>query len=397
MLAFETGAAASGPDFPGLAVAPQPVATASAKFDLSLGLIEHRAADGTPAGIDGVLEYASDLFDEATVVSLGARLIRLLEGAVAEADQPLGMLPLLDEAERDTILRVWNDTATAAAPATFPELFAAQVQRTPDAPAIIDGDRTISYAEVDAMANRLAHRLRALGVGPETVVASCLERSPAMVVGLIGILKAGGVYLPLEPSYPSDRLGFMLADAGARVVLTRTPLLERLPETQGVKLVVLEAEQSELARQPDTAPDVILDPRHPAYVIYTSGSTGIPKGVVVEHASLASKVVTLGREFGAAPGFRIALLASSAFDPSIEQATLPLVHGASIVVIDDKTRELPHEFWEQLIAQKVDLLNCTPSFFESVVRDAPQATSLKHLALGGESFASELHRRITGT
>src|SRR6185369_3357509 len=171
----------------------------------------------------------------------------------------------------------------------------------------------------------------------------------------------------LDPNYPRERLAFMLADAGCPVLVTQSVLLDRLPEDAAARcnVVRLDADALVIARQPDTAPPLNLDPCHPAYVIYTSGSTGTPKGVVVEHASLGNKVITLGQEFGAAPGFRIALLSSCGFDPSIEQATLPLVHGASIVVIDDATRESPHQLWEQLIQQQVNLLNCTPSFFES--------------------------------
>src|SRR6185312_458710 len=140
----------------------------------------------------------------------------------------------------------------------------------------------------------------------------------------------------------------------------------------------LEAEQPVLERRPSCSVGLFPDPHHAAYVMYTSGSTGTPKGVVVEHASLANKLVTLGEEFGARPGFRIALISSPAFDPSIEQATLPLVHGASIVVVDDETRESPHELWSLLREQKVDLLNCTPSFFETILADAPRGTLLKH-------------------
>ena len=219
----------------------EPVTTAGAKFDLSLGLIEQRAADGAPAGIDGVLEYASDLFDAATVEALGRRLIRLLEAAVADPERALGALPILEPAERDTILRRWNDTGRADSgdadgardarrPATLPALFAAQAARTPDAAAVLFEDRVLSYAELDAHANRLAHHLRSLGVGPETIVGLLVERSPEMVVGLIGILKAGGAYLPLDPNYPRERLAFMLADAGAAVLVTQPALLDRLPE-----------------------------------------------------------------------------------------------------------------------------------------------------------------------
>ncbi|MEI8151204.1 MAG: amino acid adenylation domain-containing protein, partial [Hyphomicrobiales bacterium] len=391
MLAFETESSGQGQlDLPGLAVTPQPIVSTSAKFDLSLGLTERRGAGGVPAGIDGVLEYASDLFDAATVASIGVRLIRLLEGAVADAGRPLGELPILDAVEREIILREWNDTAEVVRPDTLPALFTAQVARTPDAPAVIHRDRVLSYAALDAAANRLAHHLRGLGVGAEVVVAMCVERSPEMVIGLLGILKAGGVYLPLDPNLPRERQAFMLADAGAAMVLAQASLADGLPDA-----AIARFDDPAITLRPATTPDVTIDPRHPAYVIYTSGSTGAPKGVVVEHASLANKMMTVGHLFGARPGFRVALLTSSSFDPSIEQSTLPLLHGASIVVIDEAMRGSSQDFWEQVVGQKVNLLNCTPSFFESVLLDAPKTASLEHLVLGGEALIAGLGRRIS--
>ena len=170
--------------------------------------------------------------------------------------------------------------------ATLPALFAAQALRTPDAVAVVFEDRALSYAALDAHANRLAHHLRSLGVGPETVVGLCVERSPEMVIGLLGILKAGGAYLPLDPNYPRERLAFMLADAGAPVLVTQQALLDRLPDDAGAahrQVVRLDADGPAIARAARTPRRrSTLDPRHPAYVIYTSGSTGTPKGVVVE-------------------------------------------------------------------------------------------------------------------
>ena len=346
MLAFETpglamaggtGGAGGELQLAGLALSPQPLATASAKFDLSVGLAERRTASGAPAGIEGVLEYASDLFDRSSVELLGQRLLRLLQGAVADPERALGGLSILDASERDTILRLWNDTARellplpahdlahdapapdgagllsslpsilpsilpSTLPATLPSLFAEQAARTPDAAAVIFEDRTLSYAALDAHANRLAHHLQSLGVGPETVVGLCVERSPEMVVGLLGILKAGGAYLPLDPHYPRERLGFMLADAGCAVLVTQAALLDKLPAqpgAAGITLVRLDADWPAIARQPATAPLLDLDPRHPAYVIYTSGSTGNPKGVVVEHGGLPN-LAAARVEFGAA-------------------------------------------------------------------------------------------------
>ena len=255
------------------------------------------------------------------------------------------------------------------------------------------GDQSLSYGELDAHSSQLAHHLRALGVGPEVVVGLCVERSLEMLIALVGILKAGGAYLPLDPSYPPERLAFMQQDARATVLVSRAALLARLP-AHDARIVCLDADWAAIARQPATAPASGLQPQNTAYVIYTSGSTGAPKGVAVDHASLSNKVLALGKDFGAGPGFRIALVSSSAFDPSIEQATLPLVHGASIVVISDAIRASPEEFWSLVGRKKVHLLNCTPSLLESVVRSAPDNASLHHLVLGGEAFTIDLQQRF---
>ena len=276
-----------GLELSGLSAGFEAVATASAKFDLSLSLAERRGADGSPAGIEGALEYASDLFDRSSVEAIAGRLVRLLEGAVADPERAIGRLDILGADERHTILREWNATARAVPGATLPELFAAQVARTPEADAVVFEDERLSYGELDARSSRLAHHLRALGVGPEVVVGLCIERSLAMLVGLLGILKAGGAYLPLDPDYPPERLAFMLADAGAPVLLTRAALRAHLP-AHDAHVVCLDADWPAIARQPATAPVTNLAPQHPAYVIYTSGSTGTPKGVAVTHQNVVN-------------------------------------------------------------------------------------------------------------
>ncbi|MEK6230027.1 MAG: condensation domain-containing protein, partial [Actinomycetota bacterium] len=300
MLAFQNNAAVAL-ELDGLEASFEPVATATSKFDLSLSLGEARSADGEPAGLAGTLEYASDLFDRSSVAALAGRLVRLLEAAVAAPELAIGRLEVLAPAERVRIVEEWNATSRAVGSATLPELFAAQARATPDAVAAVYADRELSYAALDAHANQLAHHLRARGVGPETVVGLCVERSLEMVIGLIGILKAGGAYLPLDPSYPAERLSFMLADAGCAVLVTQQALLDRLPglsrqaQANGAtnggaaststsaapRLIRLDADWGAIALQPSSPPQVAIAPEQAAYVIYTSGSTGTPKGVVV--------------------------------------------------------------------------------------------------------------------
>ncbi len=253
--------------------------------------------------------------------------------------------------------------------------------------------RASAIGELDRRANQLAHHLRGLGVGPEVVVGLCVERSPAMLIGLMGILKAGGAYLPLDPGYPAERLAFMLEDAGAPVLVTQSLLLDRLP-AHGAHIVRLDADAPIIAAQPTSAPALALDPHNPAYVIYTSGSTGEPKGVTVDHASLANKLLALGRQFDVGPGFRSALLISCGFDASIEQTLLPLIGGGAAVVIGDAVRESPAQFWQQVIRDQVTFVSCVPSYLDSVIRGAPQHASLQHLALGGEAFTVEFRNEI---
>src|SRR5262249_26396510 len=206
-----------------------------------------------------------------------------------EPERAIGRLDILSAAERHTILHEWNDTAYPLPSATLLELFEAQVDNSPGAIAVVFEEHSLSYGELNARANQLAHHLRALGVGPESVVGLSVERSPEMIIGLLGILKAGGAYLPLDPDYPPDRIAFMLGDAGAPVLLTQSALLERLP-AHGVRVVLLDADWTAIAQQPITAPAIRLDPHNTAYVIYTSGSTGKPKGVAMAHGPLRNLV-----------------------------------------------------------------------------------------------------------
>src|SRR5499433_2138961 len=278
MLALQNNAAGQL-EFEGVSARLEPVVGASAKFDLSVSLAEERSADGGACGLSGVMEYASDLFDRASVEVLAGRLVRLLEAAVAAPDVAIGRLEVLSAAERRTLLEEWNATAHALPAATLPQLFAAQAAASPDAVAVVFAHEQLSYGELEARANQLAHHLRALGVGAESVVGVCLERSLELVVSLIAILKAGGGYLPLDPGYPRERLSFMLADAGAAVLLTHSGLRDRV-DAPDVRLE-LDGAAAAIAAHPTSAPAGAVGPHNLAYVIYTSGSTGTPKGEVV--------------------------------------------------------------------------------------------------------------------
>ena len=283
MLAFQNDAQVSL-ELPGLQASFEEVAVAGAKFDLSFALAEERAGDGAPAGLAGVLEYAADLFDEATVRAIAARLVRLLAAAVAEPDRAIGSLDILSADERHTILTAWNDTARTIPHTTIPELFAQQAARTPDAVALVFDDATLSYRELDTRSNQLAHHLRTLGAGPETIVGLCVERSFDMVIALIGILKAGAAYLPLDPDYPQQRLRFMLVHAAAASCSRTARWSAALPSNTPCS--VTRADRAGSRAAPADAAASADRPRHPAYLIFTSGSTGEPKGAAKTHSGL---------------------------------------------------------------------------------------------------------------
>ena len=347
-----------------------------------------------PGEIEAALVRHGDVAQAAVIAREDGPGDKRLVDEAPTHKQIIGTSNILAPAERHRMLRTWNDTARSIPAVTWPELFAAQVARTPDAVAAVFEEEALTYGQLDARSSQLAHHLRGLGIGPEVVVGLCLERSVEMLVGLLGILKAGGAYLPLDPSYPPERLSFMLADTGAPVLVTQETLRVQLP-VHGIHIVYLDSEARAIAQQSASAPRSGLEPQNAAYVIYTSGSTGTPKSVVIDHAALTNKVLTLGMDFGAGPDLRVALLSSPGFDPSIEQATLPLVHGASIVVISDAARESPARFWDYVERKKVTLLNCTPSLIESLIGDAPDGSSLHHLVLGGEPFTIKLHQTIS--
>src|SRR5262249_22592238 len=265
-------------------------------------------------------EYAADLFDQATVEALAARLTRLLVQAAATPDRALSTLDLLTPAERRLLVE-WNDTGREVPRATLPELFEAQVGRVPGAPAVVCGGVRLSYAELNERANRLARYLVGLGAGPERLVAIAMPRSAEMIVAVLGVLKSGAAYVPVDPAYPAERIGFMLADTGPVAVLTTAWAAAALPA--GLPLLVLDdpvlaGELTGLPGGPLGAGErVRAGLANPAYVIYTSGSTGRPKGVVVEHAGAASLACWAAAAFPAAELSRVLASTSLSFDVSV--------------------------------------------------------------------------------
>ncbi|MFC6065411.1 non-ribosomal peptide synthetase [Streptomyces ochraceiscleroticus] len=324
-------------DLPGLRAEQVVPDTTAAKFDLAFSLREHHDETGAPDGIAGGVVYATDLFDRDTVEALVTRLVRLLESAAADPDCPVGRLEVLSEGERSRLLYEWNDTGRAVTAGTLPELFEAQVSRTPDAVAVECGASVLSYAEVNARANRLARHLVAAGVGPERLVAVALPRSVEWLVTLLAVVKAGGAYLPVDPEYPAERIAYMLEDARPVCVLTDTATAGALPATAEVLLLddpgtaarIGSADAHDLTDAERSEP---LRPGSPAYVIYTSGSTGRPKGVVVTHAGIASLAAGQIERFDVRPDSRVLQFVSLSFDAVISELCMALLSGARLVL-----------------------------------------------------------------
>src|SRR6185295_14683986 len=368
----------------------EPVATEleEAKFDLTLTLSE------TPAGLLGALDYSRDLFDAATAMRMVSALERLLAAAVARPQERILNLPLLSTPEQYQVVLAWNDTAaTSPDPTCVHELVERQAERTPEALAVVFGERRLTYRELDENANRLARRLRALGVVPEVRVGVCMERSLEVVVGLLGILKAGGAYLPLDPEYPAERLAFMIEDGGVSVLLTQEPLLEKLPE-HGLPVVCVGRDAAEiLAESPARLPSEVTGDNL-AYVMYTSGSTGRPKGVSISHRALSWFVSTL--EYVApCPADRFAQGSTHSFDAATLEMWGALSHGGRLVGIPKEVMISPRDLAARLREEEITVLYLTAALFMQTAGEVPEAFgSLRCLLVGGEVVEPGYFRRV---
>ena len=309
---------------PGLRTGFEPIGTASAKFDLSVILSEATAADGAPVGLRAAFEYATDLFDRGTIVALADRLIKVLEAVTSTVDVRVGRIDVLRGDERDQVLSGWQGRPVdLPTDRCVPELIACRARRDPDAPAVVSGARTLSYAELDARSDQLASRLA--GVTPGMLVGVCLERGTDLVAAMLGILKAGAAYVPLDPNYPAGRREFLVADTAMPVIVSRLGLLHLLPPGDAEVI-----RMDELDGQPRTALTTRPAPDSAAYVIHTSGSTGTPKGVVINHRSLTDMCLEHAQRYGITPADRASQVAAQGFDAAVWEIWPYLCAGASV-------------------------------------------------------------------
>jgi amino acid adenylation domain-containing protein len=367
-------------DLPGLKVTPLHIESQQARLDLELHL------DECGDGLDGTIFYNTGLFERVSIEPLAGRLQTLLAGIVQDPALRVADLPLLTAAERQLVLVASNDTVVEGAPAQcIHHCFEAQARRLPEAPALLFDDgsvaRLMSYLELDTRANRLACLLASRGAGPDTLVGLCLEPSLERVVGMLGILKAGAAYLPLDPAYPAERLAFMLEDARPALVLTQERLVPGLA-IHGASLLCLDRDWPEIARAPCIGPASGGGPDHLAYAIYTSGSTGRPKGVLLDHRGLCNCVAAQRRMFDLGPGDRVLQFASLSFDAATFEVWMALATGATLCL---GTREqlLPGEPLARYLARhRVAWVVLTPSALAAL--PAADLPDLHTICMAGE-------------
>ncbi|WP_434625010.1 non-ribosomal peptide synthase/polyketide synthase [Pseudomonas sp. Z1-29] len=360
------------------------------QFDLTLDTYEKA---GT---LHAALTYANDLFEAPSIARMARHWLRLLTAMIADPSRRIGELPLLDADEHATLVHGWNATAQRYPTAQcMHQLIEAQVARTPDAPALVFGEQTLSYAELDARANRLAHLLRERGVRPDSLVGICVERSLEMVVGLLAIHKAGGAYVPLDPEYPQERLAYMIEDSAIGLLLTQRSLSAALP-TDGVEVIELDQAAGWLDGYSDHRPDITLDPLNLAYVIYTSGSTGKPKGAGNSHAALANRLCWMQQAYGLDGSDAVLQKTPFSFDVSVWEFFWPLMTGARLVVAAPGVHRDPLQLIETIKRHGISTLHFVPSMLQAFIHEpgVESCEGLKRIVCSGEALPLDAQHQV---
>ena len=391
--AFARGETGLRMDLGGFVMESIPLERRAATLDLVMLIIE------TTGSLSASIRFNTDLFDAATIARMAGHFHALLESVLRDPAAAIGDLEILTGAERRQLLVEFNDTRT-----DYPQdkclhqLFEEQVQRTPDSVAVVFEGQQLTYAQLNARANQLAHHLQTLGVGPEVPVAICLEHCPEMVVGVLGILKAGGAWLPLDPAYPKERLAFMLQDAHASVVLTRKHWLESLPDYGG-RVVCLDSGWEAIARKSEKNPVSGATAQSLAYVMYTSGSTGQPKGVMCEHGSLVNYLCWVSEGPLGDTGLCMPLTTKLTFDMCLKQLFPPLLRGGEVWILPEEVMAEPATLLSALATRPRVGLNCVPSLWTAILhaiqsgQATPPGEALAYLFFGGEPLSKELVAR----
>ncbi|MEM1394343.1 MAG: amino acid adenylation domain-containing protein, partial [Cyanobacteria bacterium P01_H01_bin.150] len=360
----------------------------TAKFELRFNLLE------TDRGLAGLVEYSTDIFDSNTITRMVGHYRNLLERIVANPQQRLSDLSLLTEAEKHQLLWDQNNIKVDySADKCIHELFEAQVEKTPLSVALVFEDQQLTYWELNARANQLAHHLRSLGVKPEVLVGICVERSLDTVIGLLAILKAGGAYVPLDPEYPSERLAFALQDTQLRVLLTQQHLVENLPQHQ-TNIICIDTDWESIAQQSSQNPISECTTDNLAYIIYTSGSTGQPKGVLVNHSNVVRLLAATESWYNFNQNDVFSFFHSICFDFSVWEIWGALLYGGQLVVVPYMISRSPQDFYKLLLTKQVTILNQTPSAFRQLIHveeslGKSHNLSLRKVIFGGEALQIE--------
>lgn len=358
------------------------IESTTSKFDISLTMSENEQ------GLSGEFEYNSDLFDQDTIVRMATHFQHLLEGAVAQPEQQIWHLPMLSQTEFQQLVFDWNQTEVAyPQELSIHQLIETWAEQKPDTLALIAGDECITYRELNQRANQLAHYLLIHKLQPENIVGIYQERTIAMIVSLLAVFKAGGAYIPIDPSYPADRLTFMLKDSQATILLTQQSLAHTLPDIPGITSIKVDSKHARIAQENSSNPSVALSGDNRAYVIYTSGSTGTPKGVAIQHRSLLNMIYWYQRTFCIQHTDKSTFLAGLGFDATIWELWPALAAGTQIHLADDETRISP-QLWQNWITQQgitVSFLP-TPLVEQVLALDWSQPTSLRLLTTGGDQL-----------
>jgi amino acid adenylation domain-containing protein len=364
--------------------------TGTAKFDILLSMID------SEQGLTGTLEYNTDLFNSDTIVRMVGHFQTLLEGVVSDPYQSISQLSILTPVERQTLLVDWNNTQVDyAQEACIHKLFEAQVEKTPDAIALIFANLELTYRELNNRANQVAHYLQNVGVQPESLVGICMERSLEMVVGILAIMKAGGAYLPLDPTYPQERLAFMLEDAQLSLLLAQPHLIHELP-AHTAKVVTIDASGAAFADYSQANPVSSVQLENIAYVIYTSGSTGKPKGAINTHKGLCNRLLWMQDTYQLKECDKVLQKTPFSFDVSVWEFFWPLLTGATLVVAKPGGHQ-DASYLVQLIAQQqITTLHFVPSMLQVFLEEPglEKCYSIKRVICSGEALPLELQQRF---
>ncbi|HZI86285.1 MAG TPA: amino acid adenylation domain-containing protein, partial [Pyrinomonadaceae bacterium] len=374
---------------PGLEFEPISLDTGLAKFDLSLEIAEK------PKVLECQFEYNSDIFDAATILRLEGHFRNLLENLVDHSNQRLSDLPLLTEVERHQLLVNWNSTKKDYADdLCIHQLFETHAERIPDALAAVFKDQRLTYRELNRRANQLAHYLRKLGVGPESLVGICIEPSLEMAVALLGVLKGGGAYVPLDPEYPKERLRLMLEDAQMSVLVSQQQIAGNLPDHRS-RVVCLDLDWQEISQESEENPDGGTFSENLAYVIFTSGSTGKPKGVAVSHRAVINVLTHMREQLALSHRDILLHVASLSFDISVLEIFLPLITGAGLVVVSREVAADGSQLMEQLSNSGVTVMHATPATWCLLLEAGWQGCNRLTLLCGGETLSYELAEQLS--